>query len=282
MTRHRPWRARGDSSDGDHAWRSRDARAPAGQEIAGPLAMPELVGIHGTCRTQRRSSNDPHSRLEMAAVGPLSRIATRPRLRPRRSSSEASAHAYQPPADGPSRRCSFGPVLVNQVGVVLRRRLHTPVALGGCVDPHRLQPIHRPVRSQMKSAATGTVNRATGSVALASGSRCSRGRPSSWAASRTAAGGSSSASTWVARSRRRSSSSMPRGLDGTRGAAAATAIPASKQVARSTPGAITTARRSVRPTPSRTRSPASPPPPPATGERSAPHRERTEPDARAR
>ena len=49
-----------------------------------------------------------------------------------------------------------------------------------------------------------------------------------------------------------------RGLDGTRGATAATAIPASKQVARSTPGAITTARRSVRPTPSRTRSPASP------------------------
>ena len=33
---------------------------------------------------------------------------------------------------------------------MLRRRLHTPVALGGCVDPHRLQPIHRPVRSQMK------------------------------------------------------------------------------------------------------------------------------------
>jgi hypothetical protein len=141
---------------------------------------------------------------------------------------------------------------------VLRRRLHTPVALGGCVDPHRLQPVHRPVGSQMKSATTGTVNRATGSVALASGSRCSRGSPSSWAASSTAAGGSPSTSTWVARSRRRSSSTMPRGLDGTRGATAATAIPASKQVARSTPGAITTARRSVRPTPSRTRSPASP------------------------
>ena len=113
--------------------------------------------------------------------------------------------------------------------------------------------------SRARSAAAGTVNRAAGSAERASGSRCSRGSPSSWAASTTPAGGSPSTSTWVTRSRRRSSSTMPRGLDGTRGATAATAIPASKQVARSTPGAITTARRSVRPTPSRTRSPASPP-----------------------
>jgi|688.fasta_scaffold10571_3 hypothetical protein len=111
----------------------------------------------------------------------------------------------------------------------------------------------------MKSATTGTVNRATGSVALASGSMCSRGSPQLLGRLQHRRGrGSPSTSTWVAPSRHRSSSTMPRGLDGTRGATAATAIPASKQVARSTPGAITTARRSVRPTPSRTRSPASP------------------------
>jgi hypothetical protein len=115
------------------------------KRLRGRLLYLSWWAYTGTLPTLRRSSNDPHSRLEMAAVGPLSRIATRPRLRPRRSSSEATAHAYQPPADGLSRRCSFGPVLVNQVGVVLRHRLHTPVALGGCVDPHRLQPIQRPV-----------------------------------------------------------------------------------------------------------------------------------------
>ena len=72
------------------------------KRLRGRLLCLSWWAYTGTRRTLRRSSNDPHSRLEMAAVGPLSRIATKPRLRPRRRSSEATAKAYQPPPIGPA------------------------------------------------------------------------------------------------------------------------------------------------------------------------------------
>lgn len=73
------------------------------KRLQGRLLCLSWWAYTGTRRTLRRSSKDPRSRLEIAAVGPSSRTATKPRLRPRRRNSEATALAYQPPADGPSR-----------------------------------------------------------------------------------------------------------------------------------------------------------------------------------
>jgi hypothetical protein len=84
-------------------WRSRDARAPAGQEIAGPLAMPELVGIHGTCRTLWRSSKDPRSRREMAAVGHYRESPPGRGCGPAAAARRPPPTHTSPPADWPSR-----------------------------------------------------------------------------------------------------------------------------------------------------------------------------------